>query len=209
MTTWIEPPPRQKRMGCFGKGCLLIFVFLILLIVAFFIGGYAGIRYVVTSPKPRELPQIQTSEVEEKAIYARWDEFEEAGRNTQPTRLELTANDLNQLIAGSRKLRGKAFISIDNNVARIEVSFPLEKLGFRGRYLNGDFLVRPAADRNPRNLSVTQVSLSGVDVPDGVLKALLGARSLRSYVDEYADKYDVTTFTIEENRVIIEANGPR
>jgi hypothetical protein len=209
MTTWIEPPPRQKGMGCFGKGCLLIFVFLILLIVAFFIGGYAGIRYVVTSPKARELPQIQTSEVEEKAIYARWDEFEEAGRNTQPTRLELTANDLNQLIAGSRKLRGKAFISIDNNVARIEVSFPLEKLGFRGRYLNGDFLVRPAADRNPRNLSVTQVSLSGVDVPDGVLKALLGARSLRSYVDEYADKYDVTTFTIEENRVIIEANGPR
>jgi hypothetical protein len=209
MTTWIEPPPRQKGMGCLGKGCLLIFVFLVLLIVAFFIGGYAGIRYVVTSPKPREIPQIQTSEVEEKAVRARWDEFEEAGRNNQPTRLELTANDLNQLIAGNRKLRGKAFISIDNNVARVEVSFPLEKLGFRGRYLNGDFAVRAAPDRNPRNLSVTQVSLSGVDVPEGVLKALLGARSLRSYIDEYADKYDVTTFTIEENKVIIEANGRR
>ena len=34
MTSWIEPPPKQKGMGCLGKGCLLIIAFLLLLAVA-------------------------------------------------------------------------------------------------------------------------------------------------------------------------------
>jgi hypothetical protein len=232
MTSWIEPPPKQKGMGCLGKGCLLIVVFLVLLIVAFFIGGYAGIRYVVTSPQPKELPQIQTSEVEQKAVQARWDEFEMASRNRQEisqpvpalspvpdatpeatpvpaNRIELTANDINQLIAGSRKARGKAFVSIENNIARVQVSIPLEKLGFRGRYLNGEFTVQPPADRNPRNLQVTGVSLSGGSTSEAVLKALLGTHSVHSYVDEFAGKYGVESFTIEDNKAIIETNGRR
>lgn len=230
MTSWIEPPPKQKGMGCLGKGCLLIVVFLVLLVIAFVVGGYTGIRYVVTSPKPREIPQVQTSEDDQNAVRARWDEFEAGSRNKQeviqetspvvpgvsPTpdatpasanRIELTANDINQLIARSRKVRGKAFVSIDNDVARVQVSFPLEKVGFRGRYLNGEFAVRASPDRDPRNLQVTQMSLTGV--PDGVLKTLLGTRSLRSYVDEFASEHGIATFTIEDNKVILETSGGR
>ena len=230
MTSWIEPPPKQKGMGCLGKGCVLIVVFLVLLVIAFVIGGYAGIRYVVTSPKPREIPQVQTSEDDQNAVRARWDEFEAASRHNQevrqetspvvpglsPTpdatpasanRIELTASDINQLIARSRKVRGKAFVSIDNEVARVQVSFPLEKVGFRGRYLNGEFAVRASPDRDPRNLQVTQMSLTGV--PDGVLKTLLGTRSLRSYVDEFASEHGIATFTIEDNKVILETSGGR
>ncbi|HEX7516349.1 MAG TPA: hypothetical protein VF345_03580 [Chthoniobacterales bacterium] len=226
MTSWIEPPPKQKGMGCLGKGCLLIVVFLVLLVIAFVIGGYTGIRYVVTSPKPREIPQVQTSEDEQNAARARWDEFQTASRNQQvmspavpglsPTpdatpasanRIELTANDINQLIARGRKTRGKAFVSIDNDVVHVQVSFPLEKVGFRGRYLNGEFAVRGSPDRDPRNLQVTQMSLTGV--PDGVLKTLLGTRSLRSYVDEFANEHGIATFTIEDNKVILETNSGR
>jgi hypothetical protein len=213
-------------MGCLGKGCLLIVVFLILLAVAFFIGGWAGIRYVVTSKKPREMPQVQTSETEQEAVRTRWEEFESASRNEQPlsppapdvspapgmtpaapNRIELTANDINQLIARGRKTRGKAFVSIDNNIARVQVSVPLEKVGFRGRYLNGEFAVSAPPDRNPRNLHITQVSLTGV--PEGVLNALLGARSLHTYVDEFASEHGIATFTIENNKVVLETNGGR
>jgi hypothetical protein len=225
MTSWIEPPPKQKGMGCLGKGCLLIVVFLILLVVAFVIGVYVG-------TKPREIPQVQTSEDEQNAVRARWDEFEAASRNEQvmspavptlsPTpdvtpapdatpasanRIELTANDINQLIARGRKTRGKAFVSIDNDVARVQITIPLEKVGFRGRYLNGEFAVRPSPDRNPRNLQITQMSLTGV--PDGVLNSLLGARSVHSYVDEFASEHGIATFTIENNKVILETNGGR
>ena len=159
MTSWIEPPPKRKGMGCFGKGCLLTIVLLVLLAVAFLIGLYTG-------TKPVEIPQVQTSEDEQNAVRARWSEFEAASRNepeltpdlpTPPpapeeapapdvapspvpsppsaNRIELTANDINQLIAGSRRARGKAFVSIDNNVARVRISVPLDKVGIRGPFL--------------------------------------------------------------------------
>jgi len=222
MTSWIEPPPKQKGMGCLGKGCLMFVIFVILLATAFFIGGYAGVRYVVTSTEPREIPQIESSEAEQRAVKERWEDFKSSRNMTTATvtqdppvegatpapsanRIELTASDINAMIAGSRKLRGKAYVSIENNVARIQVSVPLEKVGFRGRFLNGEFQARAAADGNPRNLEVTEVSLGGVS--EKVLNALLGFRSLRSYVDQYASEYDITRLTIENNTVIIEHGG--
>src|SRR3954463_10577418 len=123
--TWIEPPPKQKRTGCLGKGCMMLVTFLILLGVAFFVGGYVGVRYVVTSDKSREIPQFETSEAEQAAVKQRWEEFKKgpqavavetpvpdpnAPPSTEPVpvatpstnRIELTASDINQLIAGSR-----------------------------------------------------------------------------------------------------------
>jgi hypothetical protein len=226
MPSWIEPPPKQRRTGCLGKGCLMLVIFLVLLAVAFFIGGYVGVRYVVTSTAPREIPQVETSEAEQAAVRNRWEEFQALPRSTPastttettttteaapaPTppaghRIELTATDINQLIAGNRKIRGKAYVAIENNVARVQVSVPLEKVGFRGRYLNGELQVRSAPDRNPRNIEITEVSMGGVS--DKVLNTLLGFRSLRSYADQYASEYDITSFAIEDNKVIIENGG--
>lgn len=223
MTSWIEPPPKQKGMGCLGKGCLTLVIFIVLLAVAFFIGGYVGVRYVVTSTAPREIPQVEISEPELQAVQNRWKEFQmtsgnpqpevapqlpEAGATPTPTpsnRIELTASEINQLLAAGRKTRGKAFVSIDNNIARIQVSVPLDKAGFRGRFLNGILQIRAAADGNPRNIEITEVSLGGVS--DKVLNALLGFRSLRSYADQYASEYGITSFTIEGNKVIIENGG--
>jgi hypothetical protein len=227
MPSWIEPPPKQRRTGCLGKGCVTLVVFLILLGVAFFIGGYVGVRYVVTSTTPKEIPQIETSEADQAAVKQRWEDFKagprtvaaetltttdgttpEAAPTPTPStnRIELTAADINQLIAGSHKLSGKAFVSIENNVARVQVSVPLEKAGFRGRFLNGELEVRSPSDRNPRNIQITEVSLGGVS--DKVLNTLLGFRSLRSYADQYATEYDIRTFAIEDNKVIIENGKP-
>ena len=207
----------------------MLVTFLILLAVAFFIGGYVGVRYVVTSDKPKEVPRIETSEAEQAAVKQRWEEFKKgpqaavpvetpvpdpnATPSTEPApmstpaanRIELTASDINQLIAGSRKLNGKAFVAIDNNVARVQVSVPLEKVGFQGRFLNGELQVRSAPDRNPRNVEITEVSMGGVS--DKVLNALLGFRSLRSYADQYATEYDIKSFAIEDNKVIIESGS--
>ena len=223
--TWIEPPPKQRKTGCLGKGCVTLVVFLILLAVAFFVGGYVGVRYVVTSNTPKEIPQVETTEADQEAVKRRWEEFKSGPKSAPvdttmatttttevvptPTpstnRIELTAADINQLIAGSRKLRGKGFVSIENNVARVQVSVPLEKVGFQGRFLNGEFQVRSSPDRNPRNIEVTEVSMGGVS--EKILNSLLGFRSLRSYADQYATEYDITSFAIEDNKVIIENGG--
>jgi hypothetical protein len=230
MTSWIEPPPKRKGMGCFGKGCLLIIVFLILLVVAFVIGFYTG-------TKPKEIPQVQTTEDEQNAVRARWDEFEAGSQSEQvltpvptpppaseetpppemapspvatppsPNRIELTASDINALIARGRRTRGKAYVSIDNDVARVQITIPLEKLGFRGRSLNAELAVRPSPDRSPRNLQITKVSLTGV--PDAVLNTLLGTHTAQGYVDEFVAEHGITSFTIENNKVILEKSGGR
>ena len=150
--TWIEPPPKTKRSGCLGKGCIAVIVLMILLAAAFFVGGYVGMRYVVTSTEPKQIPQIETTEADQTAVQQRWDDFTE-GRHivppieapTPPTegatptevappppppsanRIELTAGDINQLIAGSRKLRGKGFVSIQDNVAASRLAFRWRK----------------------------------------------------------------------------------
>ena len=225
--TWIEPPPKARRSGCLGKGCMMLVVFLILLAAAFFIGGYVGVRYVVTSTEPKPIPQVETTEADQAAVKQRWDEFVAGPRNapaeaatpapngTTPTaevspapatnRIELSASDINQLIAGSRKLNGKAFVSIENNVGRVQVSVPMEKMGFRGRFLNGELQVKSAPDRNPRNIEITEVALGGFY--DKILNTLLGFRSLHSYADQYATEYDIRSFAIEDNKVIIESGG--
>jgi hypothetical protein len=204
---------------------MMIVVFLVLLAVAFFVGGYVGVRYVVTSKEPKQIPQIETTEADQQAARAKWEQFkagppsapvQESTSGTTTTevapaatpganRVELTASEINQLIAGSRKLNGKAFVTIENNVARVQVSVPLEKVGLRGRYLNGELQVRSAPDRNPRNIEITEVSLGGMS--EKILNTLLGFRSLRSYADEYATEYDITSFAIEDNKVVIESSG--
>jgi hypothetical protein len=223
MTSWIEPPPKQKGTGCLGKGCMTLVIFIILLALAFFIGGYVGVRYVVTSTEPRPIPQIETSQTEQQEVKTRWEEFQSASDNPQlqvapqtsettaatPTparnRIELTAADINQLIAANRNARGKAFVFIENNILRAQISIPLDKVGFRGRFLNGELQLKPAPDGNPRNVEITEVSSGGVS--DKVLNTLLGFRSLRSYADQYASEWGITSFTIEGNKVIIENGG--
>jgi hypothetical protein len=225
MTSWIEPPPKKEGKGCLGKGCIMLVTFLVLLVVAFFVGGYVGMRYVVTSTTPREIPQIETSEAEQQAVQTRWEEFQTTqsapvvvtpqtpvveGAPPVPTptpanRIVLTASDINQLIAANRKARGKAFVSIENNVLSAQISFPLDKAGFGGRYLNGILQIRAAPDGNPRNAEITEVSHGGVS--DKVLNAVLGFRSLRSYADQYSSELGITRFTIEDNKVVIDKAG--
>ncbi|MDQ6809302.1 MAG: hypothetical protein M3Z64_07740 [Verrucomicrobiota bacterium] len=219
--TVIEPPPQRRGMGCLGKGCLFLIGLILLLVLAFTIGGYVGVRYVITSDKPREIPAVATSPEQQQEVRERWDEFAKASRgegpaepdqsapqtSATPSQILFTADDLNQLIAANRKARGKAYVTIENNVGHVQVSIPLTKAPFRGRFLNGEFQVHASPDRDPRKMRVEKISLSGVDVPESALNALVGGRSLTSYIDQYASEYRVTGFAIENNTVVLETNA--
>jgi hypothetical protein len=51
--------------------------------------------------------------------------------------------------------------------------------------------------------------MSFTGVPDGMLSTLLGSHSMQSYVDEFAGEHGITSFTIENNKVILETSGRR
>ena len=42
-----------------------------------------------------------------------------------------------------------------------------------------------------------------------MLSTLLGSHSTQSYIDEFASEHGITSFTIENNKVILETSGGR
>ncbi len=238
MAAVVEQPPQPKPgLGCcLGKGCLILVVFFFFLIVVFCVGGYLGLR-TFTSSEPRELPQVATSEGQQQEVLQRWDNFENAVHENrtesgvpqvnpqsqattlpnQPAanpRIELTGGDINQMIAANRRSRGKAFASIEDGVGHVAVSIPIsKKTGFSDRYLNVDFEVRSAPNGDVSGIQITARSPRGVQVPGRLLNLLLGARSIRGWVDpyisQYRSEYDVSTFKIVGNKVVLEAGRSR
>ena len=147
---------------------------------------------------PRDQREVDAAQARTDSVQAR-----------TPPRIEFSASDINQLIAANRNSRGKAFVSIENNVGHVQVSIPLEKVGFPGRYLNGNFDVTASPDGDPWRIHVTKTSLSGVDVPEKMLNLLVGAGSLRSYIDQYAGEYDVSKVYIIDNKAVLETGTAR
>jgi hypothetical protein len=209
--SWIEPPPPQKGMGCFGKGCLILIVFFILLGVAFIGGTYLAARYLRSEYLPKtqvRLPPPTATEDEQQAARSRWDSFEKAARTHRAARIELTADDLNALIASEPELRGKAHVSIDNNVARLQVSVPLGDLRWlKGHYLNAECTVQPAVAGNPADARVTSIVVNGRSVGEDVLRWQYGSWSLHRYISDWSDERNLQTFEIGDGKVILETKS--
>ena len=111
------------------------------------------------------------------------------------------------MIAANRHSRGKAFVSIDDGVGHVSVSIPTPRRARLGeRYLNVDFEVRAAPNGD---VSGIQISLQGARW----LSSLLGGRSIRGWVDpyisQYRNEYDVSTFKILGDKVVLEAGRSR
>ncbi len=237
MATVNEPRPQpQPGLGCcLGKGCLILVALLIFLVFALAAGGYFGLR-TFTSEKPRNLPPVETSEAQQQAVLQRWDNFENAVHEQraapEPTEtnpqnpttvpnqsaakpsIELTAGDINQMIAANRRSRGKAYVTIENGVGHVSLSIPIpKKMNFSGRYLNADVEVRSGASGDLSQIQFTVRSPRGVQVPSRLLNSVLGFRSLRSwadpYISQYRSDYDVSSLKIIDDKVVIEAGRSR
>jgi len=150
-------------------------------------GAYFLAKTHVITDSPRPVPQYNAPEQEIQAVKGRWQNFEHAVRERQPVEIELTADDINGLIAANRHARGKAFVSIEGNRLSLQTSLPLNKyLGQSRYYLSGDITIQSDAAASlakPRLESVAviasqcrTISWIGNTVP----------RSLRDYLAEYS-----------------------
>ena len=173
------------------------------------------VNEVVPPPAEPVEPALAT-EVPEPAeparnVQARWRAFERAAKNHQKARIELTADNINTLIASDPELRGKAAVSIQNNVGRVQVSVPLGDIFMmNGRYLNGEATVEPAPDGNPENARISNIILGSQAVPDDMLdRRMFGWTSIRGYLTEWLNDNEIAYFTIQDNRVIGETRGSR
>jgi len=232
MNSHIEPAPK-RGMGCLGKGCLTLVVLAILLVVVGVGGTYWSLRHVYLSDKPARIPEttaptetsaatpgetsVATPSEKSVVVRERMDTMKKAARAHEATDVDLTAEDINALIAANRKSRGTASVAINDNVLQTQFSIPLERLdvpfrsafGLSDRYLNATVSIVAPPGTNANSVQLSEVTLNGHGIPSGLLDwGLPGVgRSLRSYVIKYANHYGVTGGEIRDGKVILHTGG--
>lgn len=232
MNALIEPPPKRGS-GCFGKGCLMLVVLVILLVVVGVGGSFWTVRHVYLSDKPAPIPEatapptettsptpgetsVATPTERSAEVRERLDTMKKA-RAHERTGVELTAADINSLIAANRKSRGTASVGINDTALQAQFSIPLERLdvpfrnalGLGNRYLNANVTIVAPPGTNASSVQLSDVTLNGHTIPGGLLDwGLPGVgKSLRTYVIKYANKYGVTDGEIRDGKVILYASG--
>ena len=218
MNTWVEAPPRRKGLGCFGRGCLIVLVFAIVLAIACFAVMYWGLHrhsalfygsYWLAKTRslaeaPTSVPEFSGSDQQIQRAREGWQDFEQKTRAGQPAEIELSADDINALIATSEDVRRKVFASIDGNQLRLQVSLPIgEVLGRPGYYFNGDVVIELKGAESLDSPQFSRITINGEQAPTDFLNWKYRSRQLREYLAEQRNAYDVGTIEIRDGKVIL------
>jgi hypothetical protein len=221
MNSWVEAPPK-KGLGCFARGCLILAVFAILLIIACIAGMYWGMRThlalargflwltkvhaVADTAWP--IPEFTASEPGTREVQERWKTFRKTVKKGQPAEIVLTAEDINNLIASSREAAGKAFVSIEDNRFRVQVSVPLAKItGRAGYFVNGDIMVQTNQPEPIDNPPLASITLNNEPVPADLLDWKYGSHRFRDYLGQWGQVYHAGTFEVRDGKVILRSGG--
>jgi len=218
MNTWVEAPPRRRSLGCFARGCLIVLVFAIVLGIACFAGMFWGFQrhsaivhglYWLAkthsiAQAPVALPEFSASDTQIQNVRERWQDFEQKTRAGQPAEIELTADDINTLIATNPDVRGKVFVVIDGNQLRLQASVPFgELIGRRGYYFNGDITVEFKGAESLENPQLNRIIVNGEQVPSGLLNWKYRSRRLREYVADYRNEFNIGTIEARDGKLIL------
>ena len=218
MNTWVEGPPHRKGLGCVARGCLILLIFAIVLAIACFAGMYWGLhrhsalfygsywlaktRSIAEAPAP--VPEFSASDQQIQRVRERWQDFEQKTRAGQPAEIELSADDINALIATSEDVRRKVFASIDGNQLRLQVSLPIGGvLGRPGYYFNGDVVIELKGAESLDSPQFSRITINGEQAPTDFLNWKYRSRQLREYLAEQRNAYDVGTIEIRDGKVIL------
>jgi hypothetical protein len=218
MNTWVEAPPQRKGLGCFARGCLTLSIFATVLGIACVAGVYWGLhrhsalfygsywlaktRSIAEAPTP--VPELSASDQQIQLVQERWQEFQQKTRAGQPSEIELSADDINALIATTEAVRGKVFASIDGDLLRLQVSVPVE--GFFGRpgyYFNGDVVIELNGAQSLDDPQFSRITVNGEQVPTDFLKWKYRSRHLREYLADHGNAYDIGTIEIRDGKVFL------
>jgi hypothetical protein len=154
-------PPRKR--GCFFYGCLTLIVAMLVFAVA----GVVAFRYVqrkvndYADTKPMAIEKGDTSPEKLNAIQKRIDAFKEgvATQNT-PQELALSADEINSLLASQpdlQRLSSRLSTFIEGDQLKAKLAWPLDDIGFKGRYFNGTATLKVSASKGDLDLHIDDV----------------------------------------------------
>jgi hypothetical protein len=218
MNGWVDAPPPRKGWGCFARGCLILVVFAVVLAIACFGGMYWGFqrhsailhgiywlaKAQAIGQKPVPIPEFTASDAQIQSVHERCEDFEQKARAGQPAELDLTADDINTLIATKQDTRGKVFVSIDGDRLHCQASIPLgEFIARSGYYFNGDIAVELKSAESLENPQLSRIIVNGEPVPRDLLNWKYRSKRLRDYLAEYRNGSGVGTIAIRDGKLIL------
>jgi len=160
------------------------------------------------SQAPAPVPQFAASDEQIQATQERWRDFEQKDRAGQPAEIELTADDLNSLIAVNWDPGWKTFASIEGNQLRLQSSLPLgEVFGRSGYYFNGDTVIQSNGAESLEHPQLNRIVVNNEPVPKGLLDWKYHSRRLREYLADYRNNYDVGTIEIRDGKLILRSRS--
>jgi hypothetical protein len=171
---------------------------------ALFYGSYwlAKTRSIAEAPTP--VPEFSASDQHLQRVRERWQDFEQKTRAGQPAEIELSADDINALIATSEGLRGKVFVSIDGDLLRLQASLPIGAfLGRPGYYFNGDVIIELKGAQSLDSPRFSRITINGEQAPTDFLSWKYRSRQLREYVADQRNAYEIGTMEIRDGKVIL------
>lgn len=160
---------QRKGPGCLFWGCLTVGI----LIAG--IGGCTGfvlysLRNMVLSltvEEPAPLPIADPSDEQVDQIRTAIQEYQTAVESDQSGALELTAEEINALIADTPDLAGRVYVDIDGDQLSAQGSIPLEGIpGFSDRYINGSFSLSLSLEDEELIATITDFDIEGHEIPD-------------------------------------------
>ena len=133
-------------MGCFAKGCLVVVVVGALLVGVCGVGVwffYGRTVTTFTSPQPTDVRIENVSDADLRSAEDKLNRLGQATANNREMTVELTANELNAMIAREplfAELNNHVRVAITDSILTLEVSAPLGQTALpklKGRWFNG------------------------------------------------------------------------
>jgi hypothetical protein len=101
-------------------------------------------------------------------------------------------------------VRGKVFVSIEENRLRFQTSVPLgEFIRRSGYYFNGDITVEPKCAASLENPQLSRISVNGQSIPSDLLNWKYRSKRLRDYLADYRNDSGVGTIEIRDGKLIL------
>jgi hypothetical protein len=213
MSNGTNPP---KKRGCLFYGCLSMVILGLVLALMLGIGLYVAKRTVTklindySDSAPQTIETVTYPPPQRQALQAQLDAFKAAVDGSKSgVELVLTATDLNVLIGENPDLKGKLFLTLDNDKVTGKVSIPLDDFGplkLKGRYLNGTAALRVALESGQLDVRVDSVEVRGKPLP-GPLSSELKKNNLAQNANQNPDQAKqlekISSLQIKDGKVIL------
>ncbi|MEM6799254.1 MAG: hypothetical protein AAF589_07040 [Planctomycetota bacterium] len=210
-----EPPQgdakQKKGWGCFAYGCLGLVLLTVLVVVGGGLAAYFGIRGAVqayTAEAPAEIPVVEASEEELAEIQERIDNLTAAAEaGAAPPDMELTADDLNALIAANEDLKGKVFVRIEGGKVGGDVSMPADALpGGKDRHFNASASFNVYCQDGTLIVTLADAEVNGEPLPPQFTEALASENLAKEFASEpEVQKFlqNVESIEVKEDKIIL------